>query len=444
MDYSKKSKYKVIKEGESPEENDILVSLQSLVDRWDENEMSPACEYKDELQNLINDYLQRPLHEVEGRTSHTYNHDTRKMVPDVEVMDNNVFYKLVNHIANYTSLGQLQIIQEEGIENYSELLQIIKLFGIPYVENHADGLVSKALLAAIDNYEKIKEGTITGYSDLELRPLKEFKVYLDEQWTEHKWYSWTVKIKGYSSADVKREIYENEDGDFDYWEHDHMPDFHEEIGDNDREGLEISKIEEVGIAGESSQNLNEQANQIQQQSDNIPVTKTVSAIMKHILKEYGKQEIKEMLEEPVHDVFVTLAPILKLYSWTDASLAKTHGAKQLIQFMWDKNLPDDYTQFIGEKLPPVHRYVLQQSYLEWDKTAKEVSIQIYDTNWETAKCEATNHFWDYDYDIYDSEILDSDYIGEEEWSKVEVDGTRVWDVNKSDNSYYNPEGGCEV
>ena len=69
--------------------------------------------------------------------------------------------------------------------------------------------------------------------------------------------------------------------------------------------------------------------------------------------------------------------------------------------MVDKGCKEDYTSFIGESLPPINEYDIGQTYIEWDKMEKDVSIIIQDTNFESAMCEAKERFWDYDYDIRD-------------------------------------------
>ena len=442
MDYSKKSKYKVIKEGPSPEENDILVSLQALVDRWDENEMSPACEYKDELQDLINDYLQRPLHEIEGRKGERYNYTTKKHEPFQESLPDNVFYKIVSFLVQNHSLTDLELDQEDGSFESRKLGEVTKLFGIPpeyWRGSFASGILSRVYVAAIDNYEGIKNGEITSFEDLTIRPLKKYTAFVSEMWTEHIRYRWKVDVEAYDEHDAAMEIVMNEDGHYDWWEHDHNPEFDKEVGDSDRDGIEVDEIRE-----EQGSNLTEQFIQ-ENISHTAEITKELSALMNYIVKEYSVKEIEEMVFSTPQKVNRKLYQTFKLYGvpYNDFYLPK-----QLIQFMWDKNLPsDDYSQFIGEDLPLVNQYQITQAYLEWDKTSKDATITLEDTNFESVRCEVQNNFWDYEADTESVEIMDSDYIGQEEFVRVMVNGNIEWTPEQSNpNSKYDPDanlGECE-
>jgi len=340
-------------------------------------------------------------------------------------------------------------MHEDGIENYTEILEILKLYGLPlYVENEADGIITRLMLAAIDNHEEIKEGRINDFSGLKLRPLIEYNVDLEESWTEHKWYSWRVNIKGYSAEDVAREVVTNEDGLYDWWEWDDGPHFSDEHGDSDRDGIQVvniapaTPVESTTIKESETEYFS--GYKIQNNND-LKVTKTVNSMCIHILKEFGKQEIGEMVDMNIEEVEGRLRNILKLYSWPAPNTDPVMASKQLIQFMWDKNVPDNYSPFIGESLPPIHEYNISQEFIEWDKTLKRAYVNVYDTNFNTVKCEMQGgNFWEYDYTFDDYEVLESDHIGEEEWKSVIIDGETVWtDFQKNANPKYDPTVGCE-
>ena len=57
-------------------------------------------------------------------------------------------------------------------------------------------------------------------------------------------------------------------------------------------------------------------------------------------------------------------------------------------------------------------------------------------------CGVKGDFWDYDPEIISQEVLDEDYIGDEEWVSVSENGKRMWETrygtNTMNNKKFNP------
>ena len=49
-------------------------------------------------------------------------------------------------------------------------------------------------------------------------------------------------------------------------------------------------------------------------------------------------------------------------------------------------------------------------------------------------CGVKEDFWDYDPEIINQQVIDDDFIGDEEWVSVSVNGNRVWDDRETSAS----------
>ena len=68
------------------------------------------------------------------------------------------------------------------------------------------------------------------------------------------------------------------------------------------------------------------------------------------------------------------------------------------------------------------------------RVAQDYEVEGKDTNFNAFICGAAEEFWEYDPEIINREILDDDYIGDEEWVSVSINGDRVWDDRETSAS----------
>ena len=99
--------------------------------------------------------------------------------------------------------------------------------------------------------------------------------------------------------------------------------------------------------------------------------------------------------------------------------------------MVDKGLPEKYKEFVGENLPTIHQYVFTRTYEQNETAIYESYVTIEDTNYASALCAVDENWWEYDPEDEQIETVDTDYIGEEEWERVERDGKEVWQARQS-------------
>ena len=130
--------------------------------------------------------------------------------------------------------------------------------------------------------------------------------------------------------------------------------------------------------------------------------------------------------------------MMKLYG-----IDKNFILKMIIQFMANNNFEKvDYKKFKGEKLAPLKSYTFIKTFEESELNIKSATIEVQDTNWESALCDATENFWDWEPDMDYLETADQEYVGNEEWEAVQIDGKEVWRAGMNfqtpTTSPYNP------
>jgi len=175
-----------------------------------------------------------------------------------EQMDDSRFFKIVQGIVKYLNYDKLreQIEPDELWERVKLIKNITKLYGMGGKDEvvDSDGLIHAMFWAAIENYDLIKDGTITNFSQLEVRPLKSYEVEMFATEDEYVDYNWTVTAQGYDESDVLSEVQVNEDGLYDWWEWENKPGFSREVAESERREWEAQGIKEVsGTKGKLSE-----------------------------------------------------------------------------------------------------------------------------------------------------------------------------------------------
>ncbi len=158
-------------------------------------------------------------------------------------------------------------------------------------------------------------------------------------------------------------------------------------------------------------------------------------IMNHIIRDYSKNEIDEMVNTASYDL--NLRNVLKLYGQHDLGGMKP---KQFIQFIYDNNYNVTENN-VGDSLPPLNLYRVVQNSVVVERIAKDYEVVGKDTNFNAFMCGLRESFWEYDPELISQEVLDSDYLGDEEWVSVSENGKRMWDGTGSmvkGNEKFNP------
>ena len=121
------------------------------------------------------------------------------------------------------------------------------------------GVEDKVFWAAFDNREGLRDGSITNYDQLYLRPFKRYEAPMYETARVYKTISYIPKINAFSSEDAENNIMYDEDGAF------HSGEWYDEPGyeesDDDWETTDgpnsDGDIKQIGIVYDEQQGLNE-------------------------------------------------------------------------------------------------------------------------------------------------------------------------------------------
>jgi len=167
------------------------------------------------------------------------------------------------------------------------------------------------------------------------------------------------------------------------------------------------------------------------------LTELDARVMRQIVREYSPDSIREMLH--LHPDELELDVILKLFGISGVEAENL--AKQYVQFIWDNNIPTHFEEYIGQTLPPIIDYQVSRTFTERDTVLKVSTINIEDTNFQSAICDAETNWWEYDPETEYIETTDTDYLGDEEWDEIRIDGKLVWSDHRGtqyNDDRYNP------
>jgi len=168
----------------------------------------------------------------------------------------------------------------------------------------------------------------------------------------------------------------------------------------------------------------------------IVVTETYAHLMELFKNRLGDEKIRDLVNTDIWNLHET-EQYTKLFNINDR-----HQTKQIIQFMVDKGLPEKYKEFVGENLPTIQQYTFTRTYEQNETAIYESYVTIEDTNYTSALCNVEENWWEYDPEDEQIETVDTDYMGNEEWERVERDGKIVWEARErrpnSNDDTYNP------
>lgn len=429
-----------------------------------------------------------------------YNYETKRYYKPT--IAKNIFFKATQILCRMKDASWFADNEDYGDNLYQrqkDMSTPLKVLGIESEE----GLADKIFWAGNDNIEGIVDGSITSYDQLYLRPLIEYSVPLYESVREYKTISWTPKTECYSKDDALNTVIYDEDDVYSSYEWDNDPSYSEDSDEWEGEGKELdgevqvvkviypaeeggeivkeSINEEMGPGPEENDIISEleetlsnweaceegmpiacrYKNDVQEIIDRYKsktlyehklieekefgfkdsVDEIAAKLMGVLVKKLGKDRIKEMEKDSPALLWNEIIPYSKIFGLSDNTHLEPYH-KQLIQFMVNKGIPEDYTEFIGEQLPVLHEYSFEKTFIKSEEAVYSGSIYLEDTNYGSARCEAQNNFWEHDPDEEYVEQQDSEFVGDEEWYSVHKDGEMIWSDGNVKDQKYNPDEGC--
>ena len=260
-----------------------------------------------------------------------------------EQMDDSRFFKIVEGIVKYLNYDKLKdAIDPDELWDRTRLLKdITKLYGMGVGKSEvdeSDGLIHAMFWAAIENYDGIKDGTITNFSELEVRPLKSYEVEMYSTEDEYVDYNWTVTVQGYDKDDVENEVQHNEDGLYDWWEWENKPGFSREVADSERREWEIQNVKEVtGSKGKLSEHWWEEEKMDKWDLLEKDMREAMDKIIEDHQSNWGGDQYNVMgaIEEIMENLFQKVS--IRESFMSDPKVAKYFQNKEILKYLKGKD-----------------------------------------------------------------------------------------------------------
>lgn len=435
------------------------------------------------MKDLIKNILLEQSEMVPQESWHGTSADpTQKHAWNKQSITKAMFIKVVKLIVKYESKDNLISLTENDLNEWDRTFNFLekytKLIG---VRKGSEGLSSKILYAALDNYDKIKDDTITLYDQLELRPLRKFSIPMYEDVQEYKTLYWTVKVNSFSENDAINNVMRDEDGEYGVWEWGVDDEESHEWETEDRGILEDTHItseivwqdtksDETGQIVESKLKAGPEENDIISELEELLSNKTLTEKnVRNILTKYKSKSLTEswstesttkenskapeLNKQPITIVEVKFMTKIKqkfdgsvITRWaamTHYSLGDVQELKpftrafgvnddmrlsQLINLLWDNMDVDDFSSFVGESAPKLQHILITKEYLEMVEAVNRATVSTWGVDYETYACDIHDNFWDWDPEINHLHDDSLDVVeGSQRYVNIAIDGNTVWD-----------------
>lgn len=218
---------------------------------------------KDLIKNILLEQTQMvPPESWHGESSGT--NEDGKSVWNKQSITKSMFMKGVKLLVRYNSESELETISNNAQNLYERTGDLDKYLKLVGVRQNSEGLSSKILWAAIDNYEGINVGGIISYNQLNLRPLKKFDIDCWEDVNEYKTIRYRVTTEGFAAIDVENMVVYDDDGEFQQYDWPHIDEDHHEYEVQDRGTEEPTDKGDVYVHTNADDYINKKKDDFQQ------------------------------------------------------------------------------------------------------------------------------------------------------------------------------------
>jgi hypothetical protein len=165
-----------------------------------------------------------------------------------EKMSKDLFFKVVKALVNNNSYSKIESTELDSYYISQILNPTLKLFGLGgnTLSYSVDGLAIRLFMAIKNpkNYEGIERGTITNADELYIPERKTFKVLMEQGEKEYINYTYTVTVEGYGRELVESLIYNDEDGEYNWYDWENSDEFYKEVTDGESGDKEVISVTE--------------------------------------------------------------------------------------------------------------------------------------------------------------------------------------------------------
>ena len=414
--------------------------------------------------------------------------ESGKSVWNKQSITKSMFMKGVKLLVRYNSKSELYELVDGNQNLYERTDELDKYLKLVGVRQNSEGLSSKMLWAAIDNYEGINVGGIISYDQLNLRPLKKFDIKCFEDVNEFKTIWYMVTTEAFAKIDAKNMVIYDDDGEYQQWDWPHIHEEHHEYEVQDRGTEEATdkgniyvhtdeKEDEDQQITESKLKAGPEENDIISELEELLGNKTLTEKnVKDILKKYKSKPLTEQVlkeqnvsseakeasrfnQQPVTIIEAKFMTRVKskfdstvITKWAAMThydileqgeltqIARAFGISesgrvnnalrltQLINLIWDNMDVDDFSSFVGDLAPILQFIEIVQEYQEVTDAVYRATASSWGVDYESTACEIKDNFWNYDPDLEHLHDNSHDvFQGSELWVNITIDGNNVWD-----------------
>jgi len=240
---------KILREQWSPEAIQDLEAFHPDLFELDEQETTGDGSWKNPFDTPTPGNV--PTQSYEPRTERKDNKHHIVPVPKI------AFFKATELLTKMKDDAWFSENEDRGESTYyrgRDMETPLKVVGI-----NNSGVEDKVFWAAFDNREGLRDGSITNYDQLYLRPFKRYEAPMYETARVYKTISYIPKIEAFSSEDAQNNVMYDEDGAFQSGEWYDEPGYEE--SDDDWETTDgpnpDGDIKQIGIVYDEQQGLNE-------------------------------------------------------------------------------------------------------------------------------------------------------------------------------------------
>ena len=168
-----------------------------------------------------------------------YNHKTKTY--EVVSVPKPIFLKAVTLLARRFSkswFDDMSKMDDDIWHRQEEMLPTLKILGIG---DRDGGISNKTFWAANDNFDGLRDGSITQYDQLELRALSLYSVPISENVQVYKTLYWAPEVIAYDEDDAYATVLYDDDGAYDSWEWDGHSSYKEDDHNWEGEGKELEE-----------------------------------------------------------------------------------------------------------------------------------------------------------------------------------------------------------
>ena len=219
---------------------------------------------KDLIKNILLEQTQMVPPESWHGESRGIGKDGREYVWNKQSITKSMFMKGVKLLVRYNSESELDEIADGGQNLYERTTDLDKYLKLVGVRNNSEGLSSKMLWAAIDNYEGVNVGGIISYDQLNLRPLKKFDIDCWEDVNEYKTIKYRVTTEAFATIDAENMVIYDDDGVYQQYDWPHIDEEHHEYDVQDRGTEEPSDKGDVYVHTDTNNYTDEKEDDDQQ------------------------------------------------------------------------------------------------------------------------------------------------------------------------------------